>query len=163
MSLFVNTALAPNGCARHDGRHACAGAGRANAGGRTLRQSLPPLLGVPAYGRRLFDENGAVVLDQVATRPAISPGAGDGPDAGHYVDTDYGMLLDRFKKGEFAYFVDGPWAIGDLTGDLGDNLAVAPAGRPGRAGAAVAHADGASVNPEMRPNSSDWRSCLPNT
>ncbi|MEZ4634034.1 MAG: hypothetical protein R2856_03490 [Caldilineaceae bacterium] len=33
---------------------------------------------------------------------------------GVFVDLDYGMLIDRFKKGEFAFFVDGPWSSAEL-------------------------------------------------
>ena len=71
---------------------------------------------------------------------------------GSYVDTDYGMLLDRFKKGEFGYFVDGPWSIGDLTAALGDKLAVLPlpAGPGGPAGPWL-QADGVFLNPLVSP------------
>ncbi len=83
--------------------------------------------GLPAYGATLLDGDGVAVLDQ-----------GEGAagflgwletldnEAGAYVEQDYGMLLDRFKKGEFAYFIDGPWAINELRGVLGDSLTVMP-------------------------------------
>ena len=71
--------------------------------------------GLPAYGARLFDDSGMVVIDQsgdAASYLAWLRTLSETP--GSYVDPDYGMLLDRFKKGEFAYFVDGPWAIEEL-------------------------------------------------
>lgn len=105
--------------------------------------------GLPAYGARLFDENGIAVLDRQGDVPAFlrwlralsqTPGS--------YVDPDYGMLKDRFRKGEFAYFVDGPWAIDELRGALGDNLAVAPlpAGPSGPARPWLS-AEGVMLNP----------------
>jgi len=83
--------------------------------------------GIPAYGGALFDEGGQVVLDK-------TPGASQflkwllefSKTPGSFVSLDYGMLLDRFKKGEFAFFVDGPWSSVELRQALGDNLGVAP-------------------------------------
>lgn len=83
--------------------------------------------GFPAYGSQLFDETGKVVLDRTSGAAdfltwmqtlAQTPGA--------FVDTDYGALIDRFKKGEFAYFVDGPWAANELREALGGALTVVP-------------------------------------
>jgi len=154
VSLFVNKALAGAGGAPKTTADLLAQAQAAPTQGVGLYDNLYHLFwGIPAYGGRLFDKNGDVVLDQggdtagyLAWLRAIAQSAGS------YVDSDYGMLLDRFKKGEFAYFVDGPWSIGDLTTALGDNLAVAPlpAGPAGAAGPWL-HADGAFVNPRVAP------------
>jgi maltose-binding protein MalE len=105
--------------------------------------------GLPAYGARLFDEDGRIVLDQ-------NNGAADflgwlktmSETPGVFVSEDYGMLLDRFKKGEFAFFVDGPWAIDDLRAVLGDNLHVTqlPGGPAGPAQPWLS-ADGVFLNP----------------
>lgn len=103
----------------------------------------------PAYGAHLFNERGQVILDQ-------GSGAADfltwldtlnGVD-GSFVDDDYGMLLDRFKKGEYAFFVDGPWSITELQGALGDNLAITqlPSGPAGPAQPWLS-ADGLFLNP----------------
>ncbi len=153
VSLFVNTALAPNG-APATTADMLAQAQAAPTQGAGLYNSLYHLFwGLGAYGGRLFDDNGAVVLDQggdvagyLAWLRQMSQ------TQGTYVDTDYGMLLDRFKKGEFAYFVDGPWAIGDLSAALGANLAVAslPAGPNGPAQPWL-HADGVMLNPRVAP------------
>ena len=153
VSLFVNTALAPNG-APATTADMLAQAQAAPTQGAGLYNSLYHLFwGLGAYGGRLFDDTGAVVLDQggdVAGYLAWLRQMGQTP--GSYVDTDYGMLLDRFKKGEFAYFVDGPWAIGDLSAALGTNLAVAslPAGPSGPAQPWL-HADGVMLNPRTAP------------
>lgn len=107
--------------------------------------------GFPAYGAQWFDEDGRVILD-----------SGDGAAAfltwlaalnkvnGSFVDDDYAMLLDRFKKGEFAFLVDGPWSIGDLRSALGDNLALTrlPAGAAGPAQPWLS-ADGLLINPRV--------------
>lgn len=82
--------------------------------------------GFPAFGAQMLDAQGKVILDQ-------SPGAAgyltwliqmdQAPNV--YIDLDYGMIIDRFKKGEFAFFVDGPWSIPELQQALGENLQVA--------------------------------------
>ncbi|MEZ4660337.1 MAG: extracellular solute-binding protein [Caldilineaceae bacterium] len=104
--------------------------------------------GIPAYGGQLFDENGVAVLDR-------SPGTADylnwlvamNGAPGNYIDSDYGMLLDRFKKGEFAFLwmVPGAWTT---CAALGDNLGVAqlPAG-PAGPGKPWLSADGIFLNP----------------
>lgn len=110
--------------------------------------------GLSAYGARLFDKTGVAVIDQggdaagyLAWLRALSQ------TPGSYVDPDYGMLLDRFKKGEFAYFVDGPWAIEELRGVFGANLAVTPlpAGPAGPAQPWLS-ADGVLMNPKLAPD-----------
>jgi arabinogalactan oligomer/maltooligosaccharide transport system substrate-binding protein len=107
--------------------------------------------GFPAYGAQLLNDQGIAILDQ-------SPGAADyllwlntlNNTPGSYVNSDYGMLLDRFKKGEFAYLVDGPWAMADLRTVLGDALSVSPL-PAGPAGAAQPwlYSDGLFVNPTI--------------
>lgn len=109
--------------------------------------------GLPAYGARLFDENGVAILDQGGDAAGYLRWLRDlSQTPGSYVDPDYGMLKDRFRKGEFAYFVDGPWAIEELRGVLGENLAVAPL-PSGPAGAALPwlSADGVLFNPNLDP------------
>ena len=110
--------------------------------------------GLPAYGAQLLNEQGIAILDQ-------SNGAADylawlnalNSTPGSYVNSDYGMLLDRFKKGEFAYLVDGPWAIAELRTVLGDALTVAPLPN-GAAGPAQPwlYSDGIFVNPTLAPD-----------
>jgi maltose-binding protein MalE len=110
--------------------------------------------GFPAYGSQLFDANGAVALDQ-------SGGAADflrwmqslKATPGSFVESDYGALIDRFKKGEFAYFVDGPWATAELREALGDALSVVPlpAGSVGGAQPWLS-SDGVILNPNLSPD-----------
>lgn len=106
--------------------------------------------GFPAYGAQLLDGEGQAILDQgdsaadyLRWLQALS--AVDGT----YVDSDYGMLLDRFKKREFAFLVDGPWSIGELRQALGDELGITqlPAGPSGEA-APWLSADGVFLNPK---------------
>lgn len=152
--LFANTGL--TGGAPPPGTTAdlLAQAQAAPTQGAGLYNSLFHLYwGLPAYGGQLFDPNGAVVIDQggdVAGYLAWLRQMGQTP--GSYVDTDYGMLLDRFKKGEFAYFVDGPWAIDELRAALGDSLAVLPlpAGPAGPAGPWL-YTNGVMLNPLSSP------------
>ncbi|HRJ41828.1 MAG: extracellular solute-binding protein [Caldilineaceae bacterium] len=83
--------------------------------------------GIPAYGGELFDAAGRVVLDRTPGTAHFLGWLGQlSQTPGSFVRPDYGMLIDRFKKGEFAFFVDGPWSSGDLRQALGDNLGVAP-------------------------------------
>lgn len=109
--------------------------------------------GFPAFGAQLFNAQGQVILDR-------SQGAADyltwlatlNGVNGTFVDEDYAMLLDRFKKGEYAFLVDGPWSITDLQGALGDKLAITPL-PAGPAGAAQPwlSADGLFINPRATP------------
>lgn len=109
--------------------------------------------GIPAYGGQLFDADGAIVLDR-------TPGAAQflawlkrmDETPGTFVSLDYGMLLDRFKKGEYAFFVDGLWSRGELVQALGDNLGVAllPSGPAGPARPWLS-SDGVFLNPAVDP------------
>jgi maltose-binding protein MalE len=150
VSLFVNTGLTGGNPPPQTTADLLAQAQAAPAQGVGLYNSLYHLYwGLPAYGGQLFDAAGAVVLDQggdVASYLAWLRQLSQTP--GSYVDTDYGMLLDRFKKGEFAYFVDGPWAIDELSAALGENLSVAalPAGSVAPAGPWL-YANGVMLNP----------------
>lgn len=110
--------------------------------------------GIPAYGGQLFDDTGRVVLDQ-------NSGAADflrwlrtaDQTPGIFVDLDYGMLIDRFKKGEYAFFVDGPWSTAELREALGDDLGITllPAGPAGPARPWLS-ADGVFLNPNNSPS-----------
>lgn len=152
VSLFYNRALTPPDALPTTTESLLALAGQNPAQGIGLYASLYHLYwGLPAYNARLFDEGGRVVLNE-------SGGAADylawlaavNQTVGSFVDLDYGMLLDRFKKGEFAFFVDGPWAIDELRAALGDNLAVTtlPAGPAGPARPWLS-ADGVFLNPQI--------------
>jgi arabinogalactan oligomer/maltooligosaccharide transport system substrate-binding protein len=110
--------------------------------------------GITGYGGTLFDGEGRVILDQ-------TPGPAEflawlrqmSETPGVFVSQDYGMLIDRFKKGEFAFFVDGPWSQIELTQALGDALAIAPLPE-GAAGPARPwlSADGLFFNPTSSPH-----------
>lgn len=110
--------------------------------------------GLPAYGAQLFDADGRITLDRNdGAAQYLAWLAAMNRTPGVFVDLDYGMVLDRFKKGEFAYFVDGPWAIDELRGALGDDLAVIalPAGPVGPARPWLS-ADGIFLNPNSAPD-----------
>ncbi len=105
--------------------------------------------GIAAHGGKLFDEDGRVVLEQFEgmaefltwlQRADSTPGI--------FVSLDYGMLMDRFKKEEYALFIDGPWSIGELRQRFGDDLGVStlPAGHSGAAGPWLS-ADGVFLSP----------------
>lgn len=105
--------------------------------------------GVAAYGGNLFDADGRVILEQ-------SPGTAEfltwlkeaESTPGIFVSLDYGMLMERFKKEEFALFLDGPWSLGELRQRFGQDLGVStlPAGRSGPARPWLS-ADGVFLNP----------------
>ncbi len=107
--------------------------------------------GLPAYGAQLINDQGVVTLDQSSGAAAYLTWLNQlNNTPGSYVNSDYGMLLDRFKKGEFAYLVDGPWALPDLRTALGDTLTVAPipAGPDGPAQPWI-YSDGLFINPSV--------------
>lgn len=107
--------------------------------------------GIPAYGGLLFDDDYRSVLDQTEGAGAFLIWLRRASQVlGIYVDQDYGMLLDRFKKGEYAFFVDGPWAAPELGQALGANLGVTqlPAGPVGPAQPWIG-VDGVFVNPNL--------------
>ena len=109
--------------------------------------------GIPAYGGRLLDKNGRAILDQNnGAAKFLTWLAAFNQIPGSYVNQDYGMLIDRFKKGEFTFFVDGPWSRAELLGAIGDNLGVAklPAGPAGPAQPWL-YTDGLFLNPK-RPS-----------
>ncbi|MFN2201422.1 MAG: extracellular solute-binding protein [Caldilineaceae bacterium] len=107
--------------------------------------------GFPAFGATLFDNAGKAIFDEnPGTVAFLQWLASVNALNGSFVDEDYGMLMDRFKRGEFAYFVDGPWSLPELTGALGDALGVAPI-PPGPAGPSRPwlYADAAYVHPNL--------------
>ena len=110
--------------------------------------------GLPAYGAQLLDEQGRVVLDSNEGAAGYLQWLEDVAQLpGDFVDQDYGMLVDRFKKGEYALFVDGPWSVAEFQGALGDQLGVAPlpAGPAGPAQPWLT-ADGLFLNPASTPD-----------
>ncbi|MCZ0937131.1 MAG: extracellular solute-binding protein, partial [Caldilineaceae bacterium] len=105
--------------------------------------------GIAAYGGQLFDEDGRVVLEQTpATAEFLTRLQRADGTPGIFVSFDYGMLMDRFKKEEFALFVDGPWSVGELRQRFGEDLGVTtlPAGHSGPARPWLS-ADGVFLNP----------------
>ena len=109
--------------------------------------------GFPAFGAKLVDSSGHVTLDLGDGAATYLSWLADlNETEGSHVDLDYGMLLERFKKGEFAFFVDGPWSLPDLRDALGSDLALAPlpAGPVGPARPWM-YADGVFLNPIADP------------
>lgn len=105
--------------------------------------------GIGAYGGALFDDEGRVILDETTGAAEFLAWLVEMNNTpGVFVDLDYGMLIDRFKKGEFAFFVDGPWSGDELRQALGDRLGNAPlpAGPRGAARPWLS-ADGVFLNP----------------
>jgi arabinogalactan oligomer / maltooligosaccharide transport system substrate-binding protein len=150
VGLFYNRALVPAERLPATTADLLALAGENPQQGSGLYASLYHLYwGLPAYGAQLFDDAGRVILDRNAgTAEYLAWLAAMEQTPGVFVDVDYGMLLDRFKKGEFAFFVDGPWAIDELRAALGENLAVAPLpGGPAGPARPWLSAEGVFLNP----------------
>ncbi len=152
VSLFVNRGLVGEGELPATTDAMLALAQSAPEKGAGLYANLYHLYwGLPAYGAALMDDQGVVVLDQGGDAAGFLGWVNEMNDApGTFVDLDYGMLIDRFKKGEFAFFVDGPWAIDELRGALGDDLSVTllPAGPAGPAQPWLS-AEGVMLNPTL--------------
>ena len=150
VSLYVNSSLVdPAALPTTTADLLTLAAAGPTTGLRHLRQSVPPGVGAARLRRMLLDENGVAVLDQGSgTADFLAWLKALDTTEGAYVDQDYGMLLDRFKKGEFAFFVDGPWAAAELRAALGDALTVTPLPE-GPTGAAQPwlSADGVLLNP----------------
>lgn len=105
--------------------------------------------GITSYGGRLFDDDGRVVLEKTTgTAEFLNWLLRAHSTPGIFVALDYGMLKDRFKKEEFAFFIDGPWSIGELREQFGEDLGVSPlpAGNTGPARPWLS-ADGVFLNP----------------
>lgn len=105
--------------------------------------------GIAAHGGKLFDKDGRVVLDQSeGTAEFLTWLQRADSTPGIFVSLDYGMLMDRFKKEEYALFIDGPWSIGELRQRFGEDIGVTtlPAGHSGPAGPWLS-ADGVFLNP----------------
>lgn len=154
VALYVNRSLVPpEGIPPTTGDLLAAAQLTATSGIGIYATLFHSYWGFPAYGAQLLDAQGVATLDQ-------GSGAAEyltwlktlNTTPGSYVNSDYGMLLDRFKKGEFAYFIDGPWALTDLRNALGDNLLIAtlPAGPAGPARPWL-YSDGLFVNPTISP------------
>lgn len=110
--------------------------------------------GIPAYGGVLFDQDGRVILETSnATADFLAWLLRAQPTPGIFAALDYGMLMERFKKEEFALFIDGPWSIPELRERFGADLAVAalPAGPTGPARPWLS-ADGVFLNPAATQN-----------
>ncbi len=152
VGLYQNTALAPAGQTPATTDALLAGALTSPTQGVGLYANLFHLWwGFPAYGAQLFDPSGRVVIDQgggAAEFLAWMKQIAGVP--GSYVDSDYGMLVERFTNGEFAYFVDGPWAAAELRAALGESLTVVPlpAG-PVAAAQPWLSAEGVVINPNL--------------
>lgn len=154
VALFVNTSLVGSAAIPTTTDELLATARTTTTLGAGVYASLfHAYWGFPAYGATLLDAQGKAVLDQ-------SAGSADylawlialNSTPGSYVNQDYGMLLDRFKKGEFAFFIDGPWAAADLRAALGDGLQVTtlPAGPAGPAQPWL-YTDAFLINPNQPP------------
>ena len=151
-ALFVNRALADPAAVPATTGELLARAQANPAEGIGIYNNLYHLFwGIPAYGGQLFDGDGVAVLEQQGDVAGYLRWLKEiKATPGSFVESDYGALKERFKKGEFAYFIDGPWAVNELQQALGDSLAVAqlPAGPAGPARPWVS-ADGVFINPAI--------------
>lgn len=87
-----------------------------------------------AFGGELLDDEGRCVADRGGWADALHHLL-ELKEAGAVFDVDFAMVEDRFRRGEVAMFVNGPWALGDYQDSLGDSLGIAlmPAGPAGPA------------------------------
>ncbi|MBK8049409.1 MAG: extracellular solute-binding protein [Anaerolineales bacterium] len=101
VSLFVNRALADPANAPATMDALLAQAQITTTQGIGLYNSLYHLFwGIPAYGGQLFDDQGVAMLDQTGNTAGYLQWLKEiSKTPGSFIDTDYGMLLDRFQEG----------------------------------------------------------------
>jgi len=75
------------------------------------------------FGGELLDDSGTCVADQGGWVDALDYLLAL-KEAGVTFTGDYAQAEGPFRAGETAYFVNGPWALGDYKNDLGDDLGV---------------------------------------
>src|SRR5574341_13729 len=100
-----------------------------------------------AFGGQLMDDSGKCVADQGGWAEALEYLVAL-KGAGAVMTNDYGAAEAPFRAGETAFFVNGPWALGDYKKDLGENLGVVkmPSG-PGGDAKPLNGIDGFYLNP----------------
>jgi len=76
-----------------------------------------------AFGGELLDDTNTCVADQGGWVDALDYLLAL-KEAGVTFTGDYAQAEGPFRAGETAYFVNGPWALGDYKADLGDDLGV---------------------------------------
>jgi len=83
--------------------------------------------GVQAFGGQLFDDNRHATLDDGGFAGWLEWLKDNQNKPGMTIDPDYGKLNSLFREGQAAYYVDGPWALGDMQKALGtENVGIAP-------------------------------------
>jgi arabinogalactan oligomer/maltooligosaccharide transport system substrate-binding protein len=115
VALFINRALADPAAVPATTDELLARAQANPAEGIGIYNNLYHLFwGIPAYGGQLFDGDGVAVLEQQGDVAGYLRWLKEiKATPGSFVESDYGALKERFKKGEFAYFIDGPWVSAD--------------------------------------------------
>lgn len=100
-----------------------------------------------AFGGELMDSDNVCIADQGGWAEGLQYLL-DLKEAGATFDSDYGVAEAPFRNGETAFFVNGPWALGDYKADLGDDLGVIkmPDG-PGGSANPLNGIDGFYLNP----------------
>ena len=85
-----------------------------------------------AFGGQLMDENGRCIADQGGFVPTMQYWQ-NLKKAGANIRAEYSQAMDRFKVGETAMIINGPWMLSDFETALGADLGVAllPAGPAG--------------------------------
>jgi len=104
-----------------------------------------------SFGGKLFDDTSKCIADQGGWADALQYLL-DLKAAGAVFETDYAKAETPFKEGKAAFFVNGPWALGDYKKVLADNLGVAliPAGPKGDKAAPLNGIDGFYINPNSK-------------
>ena len=102
-----------------------------------------------AFGGKLMDDTGKCIADQGGWEQALQYLL-DLKAAGATFTADYGVAEGPFRKGETAFFVNGPWALADYKKDLGDKLGVAVMPKGTAAASPLNGIDGFHINPNSK-------------
>ena len=79
------------------------------------------------FGGQLFDENNMSIINSPETVAFLTWLTTFNDKPGFYQQNDDAAITSLFKEGKAAMVVNGPWALGDYQGALGEeNVAVAP-------------------------------------
>ena len=138
VALYYNKSMMPTPVANTKDLLTAAGAAPADTYAMALYSDFYHPVGfLFGFGAKLFDADYNCTLNSPETVAFLNWIKQFGNTPGLFQQNDDGAISSLFKEGKAASVVNGPWAVGDYKGTLGDNLAVAPLPKISEAGDAT--------------------------